>query len=148
MADEWIGNDSMNQGTGGYMRTWKTVKSCYEPALYVVLGYLLLTNFRQLEDGHWMALLPVAVQGTVIASVALRVRWAYVIVRVWAAISILAGACLWMAILLAGGKMIEPTSVILFRTLGLIVGVFFFTYAKTSLVRTDPEEATNSSPSI
>ncbi|WP_445145051.1 hypothetical protein [Dyella sp. Tek66A03] len=105
----------------------------YVPALYVTVGILLARNALTLASGEWLALLPIGIQATVVWTVFQRKPWAHLIVRIWAAICIVAGASLWLAVLLRGGEIVEPMGRVEFSTFLLIVGLFFMRRAKTVL---------------
>lgn len=110
-----------------------TFKAYYVPVLYSIVGIFLAMNVLGLLSGSWISLLPIAIQASVIVSVYMRKPWAYVIVRVWAAICIIAGGAIWLAVLLRGGEIVQPAARVVCQTLLLLVGVPLYKYAKVVL---------------
>ena len=60
-------------------------------ALYVILGLLLAINVLTLLSGNLLALLTLAIQLVVLGAVYFHKSWAYIVVRVWEVIAMLAG---------------------------------------------------------
>jgi len=103
------------------------------PALYVVLGLLLATNFVAFVTGHFLALLPLAVQFVVLGAVYFGKPWAYIAVKLWALIDMLSGLAMWLAVLLDGPKYFHSAVNGVFNTLMLLAGFYFFKFAKPAL---------------
>ena len=102
-------------------------------SLYVVLGLLLAINVMALLSGRLLSLLTLAVQFVVLGAVYFRKPWAYIVVKVWAVIAMLAGLAMWLAVLLAGPKYFHSVFHAVSNTLMLIAGFYFFKFAKPAL---------------
>jgi len=105
----------------------------FVPALYIVLGVLLAINILALVSGRLLALLPLAVQFAVLGSIYLRKSWSYIAVKLWALVVMLAGAAMWLAVLLDGAAYFHSVLNAVFKTFMLLGGFYFFKFAKTSL---------------
>ena len=105
----------------------------FVPSLYVVLGLLLATNFLALVTGHYLALLPLVVQFMVLGAVYFGKPWAHIVVKIWAFIVMLSGLAMWLAVLLDGPKYFHSSVNAVFNTLMLLVGLYFFKFAKPAL---------------
>ncbi|WP_158755811.1 hypothetical protein [Dyella sp. S184] len=103
------------------------------PALYVVLGLLLAANIMSLLSGNLLALVSLAVQFTVLGVVYFGKPWAYIAVKLWAFIVMLAGLAMWLAVLLDGTKYFHSVFNAVFNTLMLFAGFYFFNFAKPAL---------------
>ncbi len=114
----------------------------YIPALYTIVGILLVVNLLALMSGAWLALVAIGIQVVIIASVYARKTWAYLVVRVWSAICILAGVLIWLAVLLRGFEFSHSAGYMIFQTLLLLVGLYFFKGAKVALMARGPAETT------
>lgn len=109
-----------------------TANTHYLRILYLTVGVFLILNLISLFNGLRSALVAIAFQALVLASVFTKRSWAYVVVRIWSAFWIFSGISLWLAALLRW-KITEPTSNVVFRSLLLIAGFYFFKYAKSAL---------------
>ena len=103
------------------------------PALYVVLGLLVVTNVVALAAGQFLALLPLAVQFAVVGAVYFRKSWSYIAVKFWAAIVMLVGLAMWFAVLLDGPKYFHSVFHATFNTVMLFAAFYFFKFAKPAL---------------
>jgi hypothetical protein len=120
-----------------------TVNTYYLRILYLTVGVFLILNLISLLHGLRSALLAIAFQVLVLASVFTKRSWAYIVVRLWSAFWMFSGISLWLAVLLRG-KIIEPTSYVVFRCFLLIAGFYFFKYAKSALSTSNQESSLSS----
>jgi hypothetical protein len=102
-------------------------------ALYVVLGVFLAINVTTLLLGNLLALLTLGVQVVVLGAVYFRRPWAYIAVKVWAVIAMLAGLAMWLAVLLDGPKYFHSMFHAVSNTLMLFACSYFFKFAKPAL---------------
>lgn len=102
-------------------------------SLYTVVGLLLLVNVVSLLTGSYLALIPLGLQLLVLASVYLHKAWAYIVVRIWAVLLVLAGASMWLAVLFGGTSYFHSAGHAVAYTLVLVLGVYFFIYSKPVL---------------
>jgi len=102
-----------------------------EQVLYWTVGICLYLNALSLLSGNWIALLSIAIQALVVASIYFRKSWAYIVVGIWAVMGILSGATFWLAVLLRGGEIVQPVHVIVTSNLSLVMGIYFYRNVKT-----------------
>ncbi|WP_458071770.1 hypothetical protein [Rhodanobacter sp. BL-MT-08] len=105
----------------------------FVPALYVVFGLLVAVNTLTLVLGGLRALLPIAIECTVLGAVYFRKPWAYIAVMLWTVIPLFTGAAMWLAVLLDGPKYFHSAIYGVFNTLMFFAGIYFFKYAKPAL---------------
>lgn len=111
----------------------RNLQKHFVPALYVVLGFLLVANIMNLLLGTLLALVALVIQFTVLGAVYFKKPWAYVAVKFWAAIAIFIGLAMWLAVLLGGPKHFHSVFSAVFNTLMLFAGLYFFKFAKPAL---------------
>jgi hypothetical protein len=69
----------------------------------------------------------------VLGAVYFRKSWAYIVVKVWALIAMLAGLAMWWAVLLDGPKYFHSVFNAVSNTFMLFAGFYFFKFAKRAL---------------
>lgn len=106
--------------------------------VYVFAGAFLLLNLLSILAGQVAALVPAALQLTVLISVYRRVSWAWIAVSVWAAFMVGAGAFKWAALLVRPGPFDEPLLGVMVSSALLMLGVYFLAYARKSLSPREP----------
>ena len=114
-------------------------QKAYILVLCVVVGTLLVLNVISATSGEPSSLLPAAIQVAVLVAIYLRKSWTSIAVRVWAAIGMLSGVAMWLAVLLRGGTFTQSTSTIVFRTVMLIICLGFFVFAKRAFQSRESE---------
>ena len=111
----------------------KRLEKHFVTALYVVLGLLLAINALTLLSGNLLALLTLSIQLVVLGVVYFPKSWAYIVVKVCAAITMFAGFAMWLAVLLGGPKYFHSVFHAVSNTLVLLAGFYFFKFAKPAL---------------
>ena len=113
------------------MRT--NLKRYFVPALYAVLGLLLVTNILVLASGRLLALLTLTVQSVVLGAVYFGKPWSYIAVKIWALIVMSAGLAMWLAVFLDGASHFHSLFNAVFKSVMLLAGFYFFKFAKPAL---------------
>jgi hypothetical protein len=115
----------------------ENLKKYYLPTLYVVLALLIFFNVPALVAGRRLAVFVIAVDLAVLVFVYTGSAWAYIVVRIWSMISIIAGVSMWLAVLLAGVAYFYSVLHAVSSTLMLVFGLYFFAFAKQALKRNE-----------
>jgi hypothetical protein len=101
--------------------------------LYVALAIFLALNIWALVSGNYFALFSIGVEVVVLVSVYLGKPWAYIAVRLWACILIVAGALMWLAVFIGGFTYFHTFAHAALETVMLVLGWYFFAYSKIGL---------------
>jgi hypothetical protein len=101
--------------------------------LYAALAVFLSLNSWALVAGNYTALISLTIEAVVLVSVYLAKPWAYIAVRVWACILIVAGAAMWLAVLFGGVAYFHSLGHAAFEVALLVLGLYFFSYSKSGL---------------
>jgi hypothetical protein len=99
--------------------------------LYVALVMFFVLNLVQFASGQFLAALPATVQTVVFISVYTRTPWAHIVIRLWAALLVLSGGLMWLAVLLGGASFFHSAFHASLLTLALVLGVYFFIVARS-----------------
>jgi hypothetical protein len=112
----------------------------YMSILYSTLGALLFVNLILWIGGGSVAAVSAALQGAVIASVYFRVKWAPKIVIIWALIPALSATMMWLAAILRGGEFVQSASMVIYKTVLMIVCIYLMTFASAALTPDESQE--------
>lgn len=111
----------------------RNLQKHFVPALYIVFGLLVTVNTMTLLFGGLIALVPLAIECTVLGAVYFRKPWAYIAVMLWTVIPLFTGAAMWLAVLLDGPKYFYSVFHAVFITLMFFAGFYFLKFAKPAL---------------
>jgi len=100
----------------------------YINALYVIIGLMMTVNTISFFSGAYIALLPLALQSTIVFALIKHKSWTSKIVSLWATLLILGGALSLFAAIMGNRYSVSSTLLHLFC---IIAGLFFAYFANS-----------------
>ncbi|HKZ10435.1 MAG TPA: hypothetical protein VJL61_06990 [Rhodanobacteraceae bacterium] len=99
--------------------------------LYSALAVFLAINVWALVAGNYFAVIPLCIELVVLVSVYLGKPWAFVAIRVWACVLIIAGVAMWLAVLLDGVAHFHSPARAVVLTIMLVLGLYLLVYSRS-----------------